>query len=224
MREYIDLVLMADTHELHREIEVPADVLIHAGDFTMLSRSIAAVCDFNDWLGELPHPHKIVCGGNHEFFLEVDPARRSLLSNATVLLDEEIDVEVLRIWASPVTPGYGPAFGMTSPEKRACHWAKVPEVDVLVTHGPARGILDRSPGQGQEIGDPELVAALQRIRPLLHVFGHVHGAFGQMSIEGTLHVNCALLGMNGAIANRPVVLRIPRRKRGKSPARGECDV
>lgn len=35
-----------------------------------------------------------------------------------------------------------------------------------------------------------------------------------MSIEDTLHVNCALLGMDGAIANQPVVLRIPRRKRG----------
>jgi hypothetical protein len=42
MRRYIDLVLMADTHELHREVEVPpGDVVIHAGDFTMFSRRMA---------------------------------------------------------------------------------------------------------------------------------------------------------------------------------------
>jgi predicted phosphohydrolase len=215
MREYIDLVLMADTHELHREVEVPAgDVLIHAGDFTMFSRSLAAICDFNDWLGELPHRHKIVCGGNHEFFLEVDPTRRSLLSNAIVLLGEGIDLEGLRIWASPVTPGHGAAFGIISPEKRASHWAKVPAVDVLVTHGPPQGILDRSHGQAEGIGDPELLAAVERIRPLLHVFGHVHAGYGQMSVGETLHVNCALLGLDGAIVNRPVVLRIPRRRVG----------
>jgi predicted phosphohydrolase len=215
MREYIDLVLMADTHELHREVEVPAgDVLIHAGDFTMFSRSIAAICDFNEWLGELPHRHKIVCGGNHEFFLEADPARRSLISNAMVLIDEGVEVDGLRLWASPVTSGYGVAFGMISPQKRARHWAKVPEVDVLVTHGPPLGVLDCAQGQREGIGDPELLAAVQRIRPLLHVFGHVHAGYGQTSVGDTLHVNCALLGLDGAIANRPVVLRIPRRKVG----------
>jgi predicted phosphohydrolase len=213
MRQYIDLVLMADTHELHREVEVPAgDVLIHAGDFTMFSRSELAISDFNDWLGNLPHRHKIICGGNHELFLSADPERRSLISNARVLLDEGVElVEGLRLWASPVTPGYGDAFGMISPEARARHWAKVPEVDVLITHGPPLGVLDRSPGQGEGIGDPELLAAVQRIRPLLHVFGHVHAGYGQISVGGTLHVNCALLGMDGAIAHPPVVLRIPRR-------------
>jgi hypothetical protein len=41
----------------------------HAGDFTMFSESMKAVADFNDWLGELPHRHKIVVPGNHEYFL-----------------------------------------------------------------------------------------------------------------------------------------------------------
>jgi hypothetical protein len=44
----------SDTHHLHLEVDVPdGDVLIHAGDFTMFSKSMRAVVDFNDWLGEL---------------------------------------------------------------------------------------------------------------------------------------------------------------------------
>jgi predicted phosphohydrolase len=82
---------MSDTHELHRELDVPdADILIHCGNFTMFSRSIKAVGDFNQWLGELPHRHKIVVPGNHELFLEADPKKRSLLTNAIILVTKRL--------------------------------------------------------------------------------------------------------------------------------------
>src|SRR5271168_484205 len=98
------LVILSDTHLLHNAVEVPdGDLLIHAGDFSMFSKSANAITDFNTWLGELPHRHKIVVPGNHEFFLESDPSRRSLLSNATVLINEGIEIQGLRIWGSPVT-------------------------------------------------------------------------------------------------------------------------
>jgi hypothetical protein len=46
------LVLFGDTHELRREVEVPAgDILICVGDFTMFSKSLSAIEDFNEWLG-----------------------------------------------------------------------------------------------------------------------------------------------------------------------------
>src|ERR1039457_3044860 len=91
-RTALRLVLLSDTHQLHREVEVPdGDVLIHAGDFTMFSKSMSAIGDFNTWLGELPHRHKIVVPGNHEFFLEADPSERFLLDNATVLINEGIE-------------------------------------------------------------------------------------------------------------------------------------
>jgi hypothetical protein len=110
------LVLFGDTHELHREVEVPAgDILICVGDFTMFSKNLAAIEDFNEWLGELPHRHKIVVPGNHEFFLESNPERRSLLDNANVLIDESIEIEGLNIYGSPMTPLLGTAFGKSSP-------------------------------------------------------------------------------------------------------------
>lgn len=60
----LTIVAISDTHQLHREVEVSAgDLLIHTGDFTMFSKSAAAILDFNDWLGELPHFWKIVVPG-----------------------------------------------------------------------------------------------------------------------------------------------------------------
>jgi hypothetical protein len=105
------LVLFGDTHELHREVEIPAgDILICVGDFTMFSKSLSAIEDFNEWLGELPHRHKIVVPGNHEFFLESNHEHRSLLDNANVLIDEGIEIEGLSIYGSPMTPLY-PTIG-----------------------------------------------------------------------------------------------------------------
>lgn len=108
----VTIVCISDTHELHRELEVPnGDLLIHAGDFTMFSQSAAAILDFNEWLGELPHAHKIVIPGNHEFFLESAPSRRSLISNARILIDEANEVLGLRIWGSPVRPSMAERLG-----------------------------------------------------------------------------------------------------------------
>jgi predicted phosphohydrolase len=120
----MDLITLGDTHELHREVEVPAgDLLIFTGDFTTFSKSLSAIGDFNEWLGELPHRWKLVVPGNHEFFLDADPRRRFMISNATVLIDEAIQVVGLKIYGSPMTPLYGGAIGKSSPADRVRHWA-----------------------------------------------------------------------------------------------------
>ena len=54
------IVLISDTHGLHRQLDVPSgDLLIHAGDFTFDSKPPSVVSDFNAWLGSLPHHHKV---------------------------------------------------------------------------------------------------------------------------------------------------------------------
>src|ERR1700733_5243503 len=98
------LGILGDTHELHREVEVPnGDILLFAGDLTMFSKRLDAVYDFNRWLGELPHRYKVCTVGNHEYVAESDPRFCSLLSNATVLINESIEIEGLHIYGSPTT-------------------------------------------------------------------------------------------------------------------------
>lgn len=212
LMENIRIACISDTHELHRELDVPdGDILIHAGDFTMFSKSVAAIRDFNDWLGELPHKVKVVVPGNHEFFLEADPNKRRMISNATVLIGEGIEILGLKIWGSPVTPLYGGAFGRSSEKDRSKLYASIPEdVDVLVTHGPPFGTLDCSSGNARHSGCPQLLEAVTRLKPRLHVFGHVHGAYGMVSREETMFVNAALLGPDGDLKESAIALRIPR--------------
>lgn len=69
----IRIVAMSDTHSLtkHLRFDVPAgDIFIHAGDFSACG-NLNEIVEFNEWLGSLPHEHKLVICGNHE--LSFDP-------------------------------------------------------------------------------------------------------------------------------------------------------
>ncbi len=205
----IRIVLIADTHKLHRELELPpGDILIHAGDFTFWGKQRSELRDFDDWLGELPHPFKVVVPGNHEFVLE-DSRLRDEITNAELLIDQGIEIAGMKIWGSPVTPLYGGAFGMSRPEDRKRHWAQVPDgIDILITHGPPLDILDAAPGTQGHQGDPELLDAVQRIRPRVHAFGHIHGAYGFTVIEHTKFINAALFGEFGDLDKPPMVVEL----------------
>jgi predicted phosphohydrolase len=210
-KQKLTIIALSDTHGLHREADVPdGDLLIHAGDFTMFSNSAAAIFDFNEWLGELPHRWKICIPGNHEFFLEADPSRRKLIPNATILINEGIEIMGLRIWGSPTTPLYGGAFGLSSERDRKRLYSQIPvDTDVLVTHTPPFSILDQAPDSEHHAGCRQLLEAVHRTKPMLHIFGHVHSGYGTLRTSETLFMNVALMGQYGDMANRPVVVRLP---------------
>ena len=144
----IRLVLISDTHELHRELDVPdGDILIHCGDISMMSRSLAAIEDFDDWLGGLPHKVKLLVPGNHEFVFE-DPARQGLISNATLLINESVKVMGLRIWGSPTTPLVNGAFGVISDRTAPSSTNRYPKTQTSslpMVHHMACSIKHRAP-------------------------------------------------------------------------------
>jgi Icc-related predicted phosphoesterase len=177
----------------------------------MNSMSAEKLIDFNDWLGELPHAFHVVIPGNHDFVVE-EPSRRQLISNATLLINESIEIMGLKVWGSPATPLLGEAFGVASDRDRAMLYSRIPaDTDVLVTHGPPHGILDQAPGSEYHAGCHQLLDAVRRIKPMLHVFGHVHAGYGTFSTPDTLFVNAALPGNGYDLGNRPHVFRLPRR-------------
>jgi Icc-related predicted phosphoesterase len=206
------IVCIADTHGLHRQLEVPGgDLLIHAGDFTLYSKPPSIVSDFNAWLGSLPHRHKVVVPGNHEFILE-EPRNQGAITNAIMLVDSGVEVVGLKIWGSPVTPLYGGAFGKSKPEDRQTLWASIPEdIDILITHTPPFAILDHGLPSERREGCPYLFEAVFRARPRLHVFGHIHAGYGTSRTSDTQFVNCALLGEDGSLSRQPVVIDLQAR-------------
>jgi predicted phosphodiesterase len=206
------IVLISDTHGLHRKVKVPGgDLLIHAGDFTFDSKPPSVVSDFNGWLGTLPHRHRVVIPGNHEFVLE-EPRNRGAISNATLLIDTGVEVEGVSIWGSPVTPLYGGAFGKSNPEDRKRHWAQIPEgLDILITHGPPFAILDHGGSEERREGCPQLLEAVFRALPRVHVFGHIHHGYGTLRTSDTLFVNASLMGEDGSLGRKPVVIDLEAR-------------
>lgn len=183
-RPSLRVVCISDTHELHRELTVPdGDLLIHAKDFTFFSKRPSMLRYFDDWLGELPHRYKVVVPGNHEFLLE-EERNRAAIMNATLLVNDGIEIRGIRIWGSPVTPLYGGAFALTSADDLKRHWAHIPKnLDILVTHGPPKGILDREAPEEPAAGCCELAVAVEQRRSRLHVFGHTHAGHGVLRTQ-----------------------------------------
>jgi Icc-related predicted phosphoesterase len=204
----VRLVCLSDTHERHHELVVPdGDVLVHAGDFTGHGRP-AKVEAFGRYLATLPHRHKVVVAGNHDFLFQRDPARaRALLGDVHYLEDSGVTVAGLSFWGSPWQPWFHDwAFNLPRGEALAERWRQVPTgVQVLVTHGPPLGVLDRT-SRGETVGCEALTAALDRIRPGLHVFGHIHESYGVVQEEERLSVNACTCDLRYRPVNPPVVV------------------
>lgn len=202
------LVLLSDTHECHREVDVPnGDVLIHAGDVTVHSRDPWVLEDFNHWLGELPHRHKLVVPGNHDFLFR-EECHRKTITNALLLIGSGVRIGGLNFWGSPVDFYRDSAFGIPG-VRRAVHWAKMPrDLHVLITHIPPEGILDRRSPNEDGSGDPWLMREVLKKKPGLHVFGHQHSAFGRDESEHTLFANVAMPNEHFEMLRQPIVVDV----------------
>ncbi|KAL8348356.1 hypothetical protein RB598_001588 [Gaeumannomyces tritici] len=199
-RPRIRVVCISDTHE-HTLGSVPdGDLLIHAGDLTS-SGTVEAIQRQLDWLGSLPHQHKVVVAGNHDTWL--DPVARPHLPAAAAaaaasaegadeldfgdvvyLLDELVRLDFkpsgrsLAVFGSPHIPRCGGAEHAFQYLRDFPPWeGKVPlETDILVTHTPPRHHLDLG------LGCAGLLEEVWRVRPRLHVFGHVHSGAGRQAV------------------------------------------
>lgn len=184
------IVCISDTHNL-KPVVPDGDVLIHAGDLTMTG-GIAELVKAADWLASLPHKHKVIIAGNHDFCLQERIEARFLLSERglTYLCERGETVAGLSIYGSPWTPAFGDwAFMAKRGAPMMEKWERIPHgLDVLVTHGPPYGILD-STIRGEKVGCEDLLSQVRLKRPRLHVFGHIHEARGrvyQRDIRGPL--------------------------------------
>lgn len=144
--------------------------------------------------------------------LETDYMQRKM-PDVKVLHHELVEAEGLRIYGStfdpwfggrtPGDPGYSmelaPNFKRARPRKRVFDaWAamsdnskytnnyhKIPNgVDILLTHGPPFQVLDRTK-YGRWGSSKELRKAIERTKPKVHLFGHVHEQRGKWRRVGS---------------------------------------
>lgn len=178
------IVAVADTHTFESDLGTlpDGDVFVHAGDLCRGGR-LDELAVVTAWLKTLPHRHKIVVAGNHDwcFVRQPEEARQLLEDGIVYLQDSEVVLDGVRFWGSPWQPEFNRwAFNLPRGEALAAKWAMIPEgIDVLITHGPPFGIGDACEPVRQ--GCRDLLVAVRRLRPVLHLFGHIHqdGGFWQ---------------------------------------------
>lgn len=88
---------------------------------------------------------------------------------------------ILRVYASPYTPSKHGGWGHCYYPDQGHDWNIGKDVDITITHGPPRGILDYT-HERQRAGCIDLFAAIARARPLMHCFGHIHEAWGAKQV------------------------------------------
>jgi len=220
------IACLSDTHLKHAAVTVPrADILVHAGDCTKRGTR-AELEGFLRWYGAQPAAARLLVAGNHDAVCEERPdLARELAAKAgvTYLCDEELVVEGLRVWGSPVTPKFRDmAFNVERGPAIRAVWEAIPTgLDLLVTHGPPRGLGDRI-FLGTHVGCADLLERVKVAAPRVHVFGHIHEAHGDYTLDG-----CATRFYNVAnarltIGTRPatVIELEARPEAAQSSARG----
>ncbi|KAF2153231.1 metallophosphoesterase domain-containing protein [Myriangium duriaei CBS 260.36] len=191
----IVVVCISDTHAQTKAIP-EGDVLIHAGDLTNAGTQ-KDIQHQIDWLNGLPHKFKICIAGNHDTWL--DPRSRQRLQKSgfgpetldwkDVIYLQHSSVSLyfpthagrrLEVYGAPQIPACGgPEFAFQYPRGQDAWTETIPkDTDVLVTHTPPIFHRDLPTGRGCE----HLLRELWRVKPTLHVFGHIHAGRGQETL------------------------------------------
>lgn len=207
------IVCISDTHLMHmrQPIDVPpGDVLIHAGDATFRGDGYE-VQEFSRWFGALPHEHKIFVAGNHDwgFQMQRGAAVGLLPAGCHYLEDSGVTINGVRFWGSPWQPWFlSWAFNLPRGAALKAHWDLIPEgTDVLITHSPPHGIGDWV-DRGEHVGCEEMLKAVRRIKPIFHIFGHIHGGYGIKKKGATTFINASICDEGYVPRNAPIVFDI----------------
>jgi predicted phosphodiesterase len=211
MTTSIRLVFVSDTHGFHDFPVPPGDVLVHAGDGCSYG-TLEEASAWASFLRRQPHRHKIVIAGNHDRCFEADfEHAKALFEEFDFLHDSGCERLGVRFWGSPWQPEFFAwAFNLPRGPELAAKWALIPDgIDVLVTHGPPQGILDRT-YDGTPAGCEDLRVAIQeRVRPRVNVFGHIHEAYGTECIGSTLFINASICTLSYRPTNPAIVVDLP---------------
>lgn len=193
---------IADLHGHYPELE-GGDLLIVAGDLTARDTPIE-YGHFGCWMDRQKYEKKILISGNHDNYFERKGFEfiKDVYSSIGVeyLCDSGTEFEGMKIWGSPWTkmfPGMNPhckAFTCDTEEELAKKWELIPEnTNILITHGPSFGMLDKSI-DGDYCGSSALDVTLLKLNLKLHVFGHIHEGYGRCH-QGYLSENGESIGM-----------------------------
>ncbi len=226
------IVCISDTHNQHHEATefLPkGDLIIHAGDVSG-SGTESEIKNFLDWFDSLDFKYKIFIPGNHDFFFDYEWYPRTLVGKIrhkgreghkeiinnllakypkiTYLNDSFVEIEGIKIFGSPVTPWFHDWAFNRYPDEIIKHWNLIPkDVDILVTHGPAHNILDKTE-EHIKTGCVSLLEKILEVKPKIHICGHIHEAYGTYIGVDTTFINASLLNRRYQLTNPAISINI----------------
>ena len=213
------------------------DILIHAGDCTNIGKP-HEVKEFVEWFMDIKgFDTKVFIAGNHDWaFQRVNEPHHKgdydwfhnlmnsenltqsdvvYLEDTNFIIDSPEFSRPIKIHGSPWQPNfYNWAFNLPRMgDEIKGKWDMIPDdTDILITHGPPQEIRDFVSNWRQ--GDMNVGCELlrhqleNRLKPLLHVFGHIHGAYGGALIKDTLYVNASTCDERYVPSNKPIVVEL----------------
>ncbi|MEP5008543.1 metallophosphoesterase, partial [Roseobacter sp.] len=129
----------------------------------------------------------ILVPGNNE---SEDEVRQAAPKNATVLHGQQVDLDGLSIfglgYAVPVTPFIEWSCDL-SEEAAGAILERCTQTDILISHSPPKGVLDRA-SNGMSLGSVTVLDTIKRVQPKLVLCGHIHDCWGQSANIGESRV------------------------------------
>jgi Icc-related predicted phosphoesterase len=202
---------ISDTHTYHDLLKVPKgiDMVIHSGDCSNPRdpyNNEPEVREFIDWYKELSPKYKIYVAGNHDSSIEKKlVTKKDFEDNGIIYLENDyVTIEGIKIFGSPYTPNFGNWSFMRDRNKLDRFWCSAihDDTDIVVTHGPPKGILDKSEtreGLMECCGDKSLLNKLLEVQPAYHLFGHIHNCRGVVNAGMQKLSVCDTFFSNGSV-------------------------
>ncbi len=210
------------------------DVLLHAGDCTNVGKP-HEVKEFVEWFMNIKgFDTKIFIAGNHDFafeehryphnkgdydwYYQLMNEENLSQSDVVYLEDNQFIIESpefsrpIKFWGSPWQPEfYNWAFNLPRlGDDLKKYWDMIPDdTDILITHGPpneARDFVSNWRQGDANVGCELLRFRVEQVKPLLHVFGHIHGAYGAAYIKDILYVNASVCTERYVPSNKPIIV------------------
>ena len=177
---------ISDTHGYHELLQIPEgiDMVIHSGDCSNVRNPYnnePEVRKFIDWFSSLDIKYKVYVAGNHDTSIEKKLVTKADFTDNDIhyLENETIVIDGIKIFGSPFTPTFGNWSFNKDRNKLERIWRKAinEDVDIVIVHGPPKGILDLSYDRKNLIencGDKSLMNRVKEVKPKLMLFGHIH--------------------------------------------------
>lgn len=208
------IVAMSDTHNQMGKMlhEIPdGDVFIFTGDISGNSLEELNVKNFRTFLNSLPHEHKVIICGNHDFIFQNKKGSELLKGrNIHYLEDSGVTINGVNFYGTPYQPYfYNWAFNIKNGEDLKKKWDMIPDnTHVLLTHNPPYGIMDETE-RGDIVGSKSLLDRIALLPELkVHCFGHIHEGYGIAELNGIKFVNSCICNENYKPVNAPIVFDI----------------